>query len=322
MGTGAVVPGAVLPGEAGTTAELYDVNTGNQCRLPDLPLFDTRSFHTQNGNLACGGKDTSTTCLQFINGGWITSHQLQTERYHHTSWRTSSGDVLLVGGLGEFQSTELVKMDGTTEMGTLQLKYKSSGACLIDEGDTFLLTGGYDRDTFHLTGGYDTLTAVSRYTATSHVKDLSNLNTGRDSHACGWYVDSDGKRMNIVAGGLDGSNTLDSVEVNVAEQDNWWYGTKLPTALAGLKGVTVMSQFYITGGWNADFKYEDAILHYKGSTSTNNGLWEPVGQMNVSRGYHAVSLVNDVCPTSTSATTSTTWIIGGTALVVVIIQHF
>ena len=73
-----------------------------------------------------------------------------------------------------------------------------SGACLIDEGDTFLLTGGYDRDTFHLTGGYDTLTTVSRYTATSHVKDLNNLNTGRSSHTCGWYVDSDGKRVSYI----------------------------------------------------------------------------------------------------------------------------
>ena len=54
--------------------------------------------------------------------------------------------------------------------------------------------------------------------------------------------------MNIVAGGWnDGSNRLDSVEVNVAEHDDWRLGTKIPTALSGLRGVTVMSQFYITG---------------------------------------------------------------------------
>ena len=75
----------------------------------------------------------------------------------------------------------------------------------------------------------------------------------------------------------------------------------------------------LQGGWDADYRYQDAILHYNGSTSTNNGLWDPVGQMNVSRGWHAVSLVNDVFPTSTSTATSTTWIFVGTALVVVII---
>ena len=62
----------------------------------------------------------------------------------------------------------------------------------------------------------------------------------------------------------------------------------------------------LQGGVDADDKYQDAILHYKGSTSTNNGWWEPVGQMNVSRAFHAVSLVNDVCPTTTSASTTTT----------------
>ena len=64
-----------------------------------------------------------------------------------------------------------------------------SWACLIDEGDTFLLTGGVYMYT---------PTTVSRYTATSHVKDLNNLNTGRGQHACGWYVDSDGKRVSYI----------------------------------------------------------------------------------------------------------------------------
>ena len=54
-------------------------------------------------------------------------------------------------------------------------------------------------------------------------------------------------RMNIVAGGWDNFNYLDSVEVNVAGENNWSYGTSLPKPLVGLRGVTVMSQFYITG---------------------------------------------------------------------------
>ena len=33
--------------------------------------------------------------------------------------------TLLIGGVGEYQSTELVKTDGTTEMGKLKLKYWS-----------------------------------------------------------------------------------------------------------------------------------------------------------------------------------------------------
>ena len=123
--------------EASTAAEVYDVSTGQHCRLTDLP--NNRYWHTQvifyniiiiiyylqNGNLACGGWETKKTCIQLVDGEWVTSHQLQTERNGHTSLRTSSGDDLLVGGFNAIgdQSTELVKIDGTSEVGTLQLKY-------------------------------------------------------------------------------------------------------------------------------------------------------------------------------------------------------
>ena len=78
--------------------------------------------------MVCGDGDySSTTCVQLVDGKWNTSHQLQTKRYGHTSWTLpdGSGDVLLVGGWDEYQSTELVKSDGTTEVGTLRLKYRS-----------------------------------------------------------------------------------------------------------------------------------------------------------------------------------------------------
>ena len=71
-----------------------------------------------------------------------------------------------------------------------------SWACLIDEGDTFLLTGGLY-----------TKTTVSRYNVTSHVKDLNILNSGRYQHACGWYVDSDGKRVSYILYSLTSTQT-------------------------------------------------------------------------------------------------------------------
>ena len=74
--------------------------------------------------MACGGGVTRDTCLQLVDGDWITSHHLQTARESHTSWTNTDG-VLLIGGYPEGQTTELVKADGTTEVGTLQLKYYS-----------------------------------------------------------------------------------------------------------------------------------------------------------------------------------------------------
>ena len=56
--------------------------------------------------------------------------------------------------------------------------------CLIDEGDSFLLTGGRE-----------TPTKVSRYTQYSWQEDLSDLNSGRIRHACGWFTDTGGRRV-------------------------------------------------------------------------------------------------------------------------------
>ena len=72
----------------------------------------------------CGGYWHSKKCLKLTAGEWVTI-QLKTCRAGHTSWVTPSGDVLLIGGIcdGEGKSTELVKADGTTENGILQLKY-------------------------------------------------------------------------------------------------------------------------------------------------------------------------------------------------------
>ena len=54
-------------------------------------------------------------------------------------------------------------------------------------------------------------------------------------------------QTNIVAGGYRGGSYLDSVELNIEGEKGWMYGSPLPKPLAWLRGVTVMSQFYITG---------------------------------------------------------------------------
>jgi len=276
--TGLLITGGEY--EAETAAEFYDVFTGERREVPQLP--DDRQWHSQNGNLLCGGQYNLIGCLKLVDGVWITGYYLQTWRFFHTSWSNSQGTLLIGGCCGEFQTTELVKTDGTTEVGTLTLKYESYAACLIDEGDSFLLTGGSDSQ------GNDT-SRISRYSSDSWLQDLDDLNTGRSGHACGWYTDTEGKRTNIVAGGYSYGSYLDSVELLVDGENGWTYGSPLPKPLMALRGVTVMSQFYITGGkyYEGDIdKYEDAIQLFQ------EYGWTTVGHMNVSRAYHAVSVVN------------------------------
>ena len=72
--------------------------------------------------MACGGQNTRDTCLQLVDGVWIKSHNLKTKRDAHTSWTTTDG-TLLIGGRDGLTFTTLVKVDGTTEVGTI--KYPS-----------------------------------------------------------------------------------------------------------------------------------------------------------------------------------------------------
>ena len=51
-----------------------------------------------------------------------------------------------------------------------------SYACLIDEGDTFLLVGGFQQEN-----------RVSRYNIDGWLENLDDLNTGRFNHGCAQY---------------------------------------------------------------------------------------------------------------------------------------
>ena len=63
-----------------------------------------------------------------------------------------------------------------------------SYACLIDEdGDSFLLTGGWWFEK-----------RTSRYSSERWLQDLDDLNTGRQDHACGWFTDTDGRRVRYI----------------------------------------------------------------------------------------------------------------------------
>ena len=57
-------------------------------------------------------------------------------------------------------------------------------------------------------------------------------------------------KINIVAGGFEpfvDGDILDSVKVNIAGEKSWSLVSPLPKPLGWLKGVTVMSRFYVTG---------------------------------------------------------------------------
>ena len=61
-----------------------------------------------------------------------------------------------------------------------------SASCLIDEGETFLVTGGYDSGP---------ISTVSRYNINGWVEDLDNLLIARWSHGCSQFTNNDGDKV-------------------------------------------------------------------------------------------------------------------------------
>ena len=62
-----------------------------------------------------------------------------------------------------------------------------SYSCLIDEGESFLLTGG---------GG--AVSTVPRYNINGWVEDLDDLITGRSGHGCSQYENTLGARVRFM----------------------------------------------------------------------------------------------------------------------------
>ena len=135
-------------------------------------------------------------------------------------------------------------------------QYLCSYSCLIDEGQTFLLTGGSYSGTRKKVS--------SRYNINGWMEDLDDLNTGRWSHGCTQFTNNDGDKVrmefvmtslililfvqvNIVCGGWTGSSRLDSCEKNRAGTKHWRYTRSLPRPLDHLRGVTLDNRPLMTG---------------------------------------------------------------------------
>ena len=112
-----LIAGIIVSGGAAESArKLVEIfrEDGTICPLPDLPA--DRSSHSQSGWVICGGStgsgpnDALKTCTTFVDGAWVESHNLTKGRKDHISWKTSTGDIILIGGTSAptLQSTELL----------------------------------------------------------------------------------------------------------------------------------------------------------------------------------------------------------------------
>ena len=129
-----------------------------------------------------------------------------------------------------------------------------------------------------VTGGWDNgyIATVQVYTLSGPQEQLPDLQTGRHSHACAHYLDSQDRVVSIacnitahltivtlhcvvminninvqvmmVTGGVDSNfDDLSSTELLLPSATSWTYSDPLPSTRSGLRGATLDNKVVITG---------------------------------------------------------------------------
>jgi len=267
-----------------TTEESAEVLSTNGTWICDLPeMTESKVYHTQTGLTACGGgtigSDT-TNCIKFESGSWITlTDNLVYSRSSHSSWRTPSGDILLIGGLSSGDSgktTEIVFQNGTS-IRSFDLKSLTYEACSIELPEMFILTGGRW-----------TMTKAGQYTASGWMEDLPELNEGRRQHGCGFYFNNDMEKVYLVAGGYDNHDYISTTETLVEGGQAWNFQQPLPTSRLQLRGISLPDTVIMTGGFDHTPDRLEDLLMFDPMTFD----WKKIGAMKTRRYKHGASLVN------------------------------
>jgi len=265
------------------SVEVFDPSHGQGCQLPSLP--EDRYGHSMEGLTICGGNNiagitgptnTTTTCITFSSGQWVTSHHLVEERIGHSSWAVAEG-TMLVGGDFPPNTTEIVKedvYDGVPVPGFNLQKIRPATCSIPDQTTgTLIITGGRNL------GWEETVSSwVTRYDTLGFVEDLPSMNIERYHHGCGAYLREDGTQVLLVAGGYNKVySPISSTELLTSPSSAWVLANNLPRPMYGIRGVTVSGVLYMTG--------------FNEVYSWTGDAWLEAGKMKERRDYHAVSTI-------------------------------
>jgi len=291
-------------GEGALATELFLVGTKQVCALPPLP--HRRFFHSldvfNQVPVMCGGdqedgkfdENIERSCLQFTPysdcGTWKNFTTLQEPLWGHTSWISKDG-LVFFGHMGD---VEMLSFDGKSHIireGDLTNKgLYNSGlgwfhmdriACGIDdEGDSFISTGGMQGKNV----------AVRYNMREKTLLKLPSMNVEREYHGCGMYLDQNGGKVYLVAGGWAGIDYHTTTELLTEAATAWTFSSPLPRTLKGMASVSLDNKVFFIGGevgdWREKMKERNEILAFDG-----NG-WTEVGQLQIPRKNHAATVVD------------------------------
>jgi len=295
--TTASVPGFIITGGSSRAAwkkvEIFNPLNRHTCSLPDLP--EGMAGHSQCGNLLCYDK----SCLKMNPTGSFSPApvSLLQRRSSHLCWSLPGGGgevMLLGGGWSVAKTTEVISSNFNSSKPSWDLKYNASRACGVEVDDTFIITGGRD---YYAPDG--TLNSVVRYNSQGESEVLPSLTVGRCWHACASYLNSNGKLVVLVTGGVRvfnrGKGKFHYSTELMVDFKPWRPAANLGFPIYALRAATLDNKVFLFGGNSKAHDALDFILSYEPDTDT----WHKAGTMTVGRANHAVAVrpdVSQLCP--------------------------
>ena len=181
-----VLGGANTYNNAGRSVEYWSPDA--TCILPDLSreMYEPSVNFIQDTIVVC----YDDSCDKLQEGAWVKMADTLQYRYGHTT-EVTSDKILLIGGDNANTTTELVTVNGQSVEG-FSLDHVRSRHCSVKISDSTVV----------IIGGGNTWARVTEYSGIGREvtsRELPDLLTGRQAHACGQFMDGETQVMTLVS---------------------------------------------------------------------------------------------------------------------------
>jgi hypothetical protein len=290
----------ICGGSNTNTCEVINLaSSASTCKNPPnspANVFATIGGLGFKGNpILCGGEQNvvpSNKCYSLENNEWVSLASLNSVRVAAVAAQLKDGKLLVTGGYdgsySHLNSAEMLTEEGR-ESNIPSLPVTIAAHCMVTVNSTTVwVIGGYQngqisRRTFYFTFGEESWT------------EGPELKKKRGWHSCGKIRrNKESQEMSIiVAGGLDGSSILSSVEI-LDEGSNEWqtgpelqFGIDLSQMVEDKNGGVVL-----IGGRSSSIGYLDTL--YQLPHGGHDAVWTKMEQkMKTRRHKHSAFLVPD-----------------------------
>jgi N-acetylneuraminic acid mutarotase len=239
----------------------------------------------QGGCVSSGNCANITITVNSSSPTWTNTTSLNTARYAATAHVLANGKVLIIGGSTNANNNGLKSCElydpsnaSITSAGSLNYSRYSHASVVLPNGK-ILVTGGY--------GGYYHTSCEIYDPATNSWSLTGSMNSQRYAHTI--TLLNNGKVL--ITGGHGGSN-LSSCEIYDPSTGSWSYTGSLPNPVRGHTATLLSNgKVMVIGGSTTYFGYN--ITNTCAIYDPSTGVWTATNPMNVSRVWHASTLLNN-----------------------------